>query len=287
MKDNYVLITPLKNEEITIKQVIDSVKRQSIRPSLWIIVNDGSTDNSQKILDIETKNEDWIYVINKEINSSYNWLAISSVLNEGMKKLETLLVSRKIGEVKYLGILDSDITVEMSYFEKLISELKKNENIGVISGDILIKKENVWISEYNSKEPRGGARLYLFDAIQDIGGIPKTPNWDRISDLKINNLGYITTALTSAKAYQHRESFGKENQLKGYFKHGRSKYILCNNPIHVLLISLKHGFKKKPYIFSGIVFFAGYITGFFSNNKKIRDKEVIKYSNDFWKRIFK
>ena len=70
MNVKYVLITPLKNEEKTIKEVVDSVKKQTIKPFFWIIVNDGSTDSSAEILENETKGIEWIYVINKEINSN-------------------------------------------------------------------------------------------------------------------------------------------------------------------------------------------------------------------------
>ena len=150
MNEKYVLITPLKNEEKTIKEVVDSVKKQTIKPFFWIIVNDGSTDSSAEILENETKGIEWIYVINKEINSSYSWLGISNVINKAMETLEKLLLLKKVGRFKYLGILDSDISIESNYFEKLIRQFDNNEKLGVISGDVLVKKETAWISEYNS-----------------------------------------------------------------------------------------------------------------------------------------
>ena len=155
MKDNYVLITPLKNEEITIKQVIDSVKRQSIRPSLWIIVNDGSTDNSQKILDTETKNEDWIYVINKEINSSYNWLAISSVLNEGMKKLETLLDDEDLSVRK--KVLEQIAKFSPKKAKKILYELDQMTRM-MYSESLWEKEEGLIYGMYG----------YALDAVEKI-----------------------------------------------------------------------------------------------------------------------
>lgn len=41
----FVVITPVKNEELFIKQTIDSVINQTFKPKTWIIVDDGQ--NSQ------------------------------------------------------------------------------------------------------------------------------------------------------------------------------------------------------------------------------------------------
>jgi hypothetical protein len=52
------------------------------------------------------------------------------------------------------------------------------------------------------------------------------------------------------------------------------------------LISISLMAKKKPYLILGLIFLGGYLTGFLDKRKKINDKEIIKFSRDFWKRIF-
>ena len=42
----YVLITPARNEAQYIELTINSVVSQTLRPIKWVIVNDGSTDNT-------------------------------------------------------------------------------------------------------------------------------------------------------------------------------------------------------------------------------------------------
>lgn len=286
-KNKYVLITPVKNEEQTIKQVIDSVKEQSIKPDLWIIVNDGSTDKTESILKKETRGIKWIKVLNKKINRKYNWLGYSKVIREGISLYDKLLNQRSFKKVSYLGILDSDITIETQYFERILKEFDKDKNLGVVSGEVYIQKQTKWVPEFRGNHPRGGARLYYYPFLKDIGGFPDTPSPDRISDIKIQTRGHKIMKLSSTKAFQHRASSARDNKLKGYFKQGRGKYILNYNLVHTLLISVKVCFRKKPYIFSGIFFFLGYFSGFFSKDKKINDKEIKEFSKNFWKRIFK
>ena len=46
----YVIITPAYNEQKYIAMTIDSVIAQTVKPVLWVIVDDGSTDRTAKIV---------------------------------------------------------------------------------------------------------------------------------------------------------------------------------------------------------------------------------------------
>jgi len=46
----YVVISPCRDEAKYMRQTLDSVIAQSIRPARWIIVDDGSTDETPQIL---------------------------------------------------------------------------------------------------------------------------------------------------------------------------------------------------------------------------------------------
>src|SRR3954465_6078903 len=47
---NYCLISPARNEANYIKKTLDSVLKQTVLPKRWIIIDDGSTDDTPKIL---------------------------------------------------------------------------------------------------------------------------------------------------------------------------------------------------------------------------------------------
>ena len=46
----YALISPCRNEAAYLRRTLDSVLAQSAPPALWIIVDDGSTDDTPRIL---------------------------------------------------------------------------------------------------------------------------------------------------------------------------------------------------------------------------------------------
>ncbi len=46
----YILVTPARSEEKFIEKVTQSVIGQTVLPSKWVIVNDGSTDATASIV---------------------------------------------------------------------------------------------------------------------------------------------------------------------------------------------------------------------------------------------
>jgi len=63
MKSKYELITPAHNEESFSAKTIESVINQTIKPLKWIVVNDGSTDNTSNIANTYSKKNDFIEVL--------------------------------------------------------------------------------------------------------------------------------------------------------------------------------------------------------------------------------
>jgi cellulose synthase/poly-beta-1,6-N-acetylglucosamine synthase-like glycosyltransferase len=61
----YVLISPCRNEAAFMRRTLESVVAQSLPPSLWVIVDDGSTDQTPAILADYAARYNWIRLVNK------------------------------------------------------------------------------------------------------------------------------------------------------------------------------------------------------------------------------
>src|SRR3981081_2453007 len=64
-KTPYVIITPVRDEEQYIEQTIRGVCHQTIRPIEWVIVDDGSADNTGAIIDCYAASYPWITCIHR------------------------------------------------------------------------------------------------------------------------------------------------------------------------------------------------------------------------------
>ena len=60
---NYILVSPVKDEEKYIQRTIDSVLQQTMRPSAWIIVDDGSRDQTKAMIGRAVSEHPWITLL--------------------------------------------------------------------------------------------------------------------------------------------------------------------------------------------------------------------------------
>lgn len=110
------VIIPVYNAEKFIKKTIESVLNQTYKDYEIIIIDDGSTDNSKKILD-EFKDKVRYF---KQANSG-----VSSARNMAIKEAAG----------KYIALLDQDDIWYPEKLEKQISFIKENPNVGMVYGD--------------------------------------------------------------------------------------------------------------------------------------------------------
>src|SRR5688500_8483764 len=87
---NYIIISPARDEEEFIERTLDSVIAQTIRPIEYIIVNDGSTDNTGKIVKAYSKNYPWIRIVDLPDRGYYKYgNGIIAAFNKGLETLNS------------------------------------------------------------------------------------------------------------------------------------------------------------------------------------------------------
>ena len=87
---SYALITTALNEEKYIEETIKSVVNQSILPEKWIIIDDGSTDGTYRIIKKYSEQCDWIDIKRMPKNNRHNYAAKAYNVNMAYKKLKDI-----------------------------------------------------------------------------------------------------------------------------------------------------------------------------------------------------
>lgn len=137
------VIIPIYNSEKYLKKCLDSIINQTLKDIEIICVNDGSTDNSLKILQKYKEKDDRIQIFN--------------IKNHGAAYARNLGIKNAIGE--FIGFCDSDDYVDNKYFETLYSYSK---NYDIIRGVRVIGKNNAHVkNEYGCIIPSIIKRKFL------------------------------------------------------------------------------------------------------------------------------
>lgn len=113
------IIVPIYNMEQYLHRCIDSLVNQTLEDIEIILINDGSKDGSQKIINQYTKK------YNTKIRSYNN-------KNQGISKTRNFGIDKARGE--YIAFIDSDDFVEVDMFEKMYRKAKR-DNLDIVVCD--------------------------------------------------------------------------------------------------------------------------------------------------------
>jgi len=273
---SYILVTPAKNEEKNLPKLIQSVVEQTIKPLVWVIVDDGSTDNTPNIIKRAREQYEWIQSIQlgthkRDLSKHY-----AIVCNEGFNFAVKYCEMRHL-EYDYIGLLDADMILEREFYSKLIKEFEKNPRLGIASGSVYYDiNGKLTIEKDRDDMPLGGIRLWRRECFEETGAgfyIGYSP--DAVSNVLAKLRGWETRRFDEIKAIQTRRTSSAEGLWKGYKYHGESAYFRNYHPVFALVKGIKYLLEKPHYI--GIAYLYGYLSFFIKRAEKIENEEIRNY----------
>lgn len=273
---HYIIISPVKNEAEYLPNTIQSVLSQTVRPTLWIIVNDGSTDRTEQIVEMAAKQHEWIKAVHRE-----NWGArhagggVAEAFYAGFKLLEN-------AQWQYLVKMDGDVTFEADYFERCLRRFAEQPQLGIGGGLIcnLVKGELVPESKVDPVfHVRGATKIYRRECWDGIGGIVPATGWDTVDELKANMLGWSTRTFSDIEIVHHRPAGAAYGTWPNWVKNGRANYAAGYHPVFMLLKCLSRVF-KKPYGIAALGLWIGFCGAHLKRVWRVSDPAVMRYFRD-------
>lgn len=270
-KISYVVITPVKDEEQYLELTIKSMIAQTILPSQWIIVDDGSVDRTVEII--------------KSYSSQYNWIKCVETGDKGprqsgnrhLKAFYKGLESVTYEKWDFLVKLDGDLSFDNQYFEKCFDKFEHNQKLGIGGGIIVNVVGDQLIPETHPLfHVRGATKIYKRSCWDAIGGIPLLPSYDTLDEIKANMLGFITLTFTDLDVLHHRYTGSSYGKWGSSVKNGLGDYISGYHPLFMFAKCVKR-VPQKPYLIGAIGLLWGFLSGYKNRTPRVTDKELIAY----------
>ena len=253
----YVLITPCRDEAKYARRTLDSVIAQSIPPTLWIIVDDGSKDETPEIL--------------AEYKAKYPFIRIIHREDRGFRKLGGGVIdafyegydSINPDDFDYVCKLDLDLDLPPRYFEILMRRMESNPRIGTASGKPWFAgPDGRRISEMCGDENSVGMiKFYRVGCFKQMGGFVRELMWDGIDGHRCRMLGWIAASWDDPELrFEHLRPMGTshKNWWTGRVRHGIGQYFMGTGPIYMLASALFR-MTRPPIFVGGIAMLWGYL----------------------------
>jgi glycosyltransferase involved in cell wall biosynthesis len=256
MNNCYLLISPCRNEADYMRQTLDSVVTQSVLPTKWVIVDDGSTDETSQIL--------------AKYAAQYPWIQIVTRQDRGHRAVGPGVIDAFYSgyaavnpdDFDYLCKLDLDLRLPPQYFEILMQRMAANPLIATCSGKAYIEEGGKLIDERHGDETSlGMTKFYRVACFKAIGGFVREVMWDGIDCHRCRMMGWIACSWNEPDLrFVHLRPMGSSQQgvYTGRMRHGYGQYFMGTG-FWFMAASALSRMNQSPYVLGSAAMLWGWV----------------------------
>lgn len=270
---DYVLITPAKNEAKNIAKTIQSVLSQDCKPAEWIIVSDGSTDDTDDIVLSFCQKSSFLKLCRRESSRLRSYSSKVETFNYGLKCLSCKTYS-------FIGNLDADVSFSSDYFSKLLFRFDLNNKLGIAGGRIHEIHNGKTMPVLNSQNSVAGAlQLFRKECFEQIGGLLPISSGgeDSAAEISARACGWDVRHFDDLVVLHHGLVLsGKPNLLMKNYQTGYNRYLLGYHPLFHVISSIPR-LIRRPYLLGALYFLIGYFKAAVKRIDKKLSQNIIEY----------
>ncbi len=217
----YALVTPARDDAANLHRLARSVEAQTVPPTAWVIVENGSKDDTAQAAEALARRHDWVVVVDAPASRTIaRGAPIVRAFHAGLARVPAVDVVVK---------LDADVSFGDDYFERILSAFAGDPTLGIASGAAYELEERVWVRRHMTGESAWGAvRAYRRPCLDAVLPLEERFGWDTVDAVKARLAGWRTTTLSDVPFYHHRpegerdgygsawDALGRCSQFMGY-----------------------------------------------------------------------
>ena len=273
----YVLISPCRDEAAFMRRTLDSVAAQSVPPALWVVVDDGSKDETPQILAEYAARLPYLRVVRRTDRGKR---AVGPGVIEAFYQG---LASIDLDTFDYVCKFDMDLELPPRYFELLMLRMEREPRLGTCSGKpwFIHPRTGERVPEVCGDEMSVGmTKFYRVSCFREIGGFVRQVMWDGIDCHRARMLGWIAESVDDPDLrFLHLRPMGA-SQGKGIWsgrvRAGFGQYFMGTSPLYYLAVAL-YRLPKHPVVFGSLAMLWGYLTSALKRAPRYEDAEFRRF----------
>lgn len=275
----YCLITPCRNEAQYIRTTLETTCAQTVQPALWVIVDDGSTDDTPQILQEFADRYDYIKIVRRQDRGARAvGPGVIEAFYDGLSHVN-------LDEFDFVTKFDGDLELPPRYFERTMELMDADPYLGNLSGKLFERlADGSFFEERTGDENAvGPIKLYRVQCFKAIGGFVREVAWDGIDGHICRLNGWIAQSLHDPDMQiVHLRPMGssQQNIRVGRVRWGRGKYFM-GSAWYYVLASAAYRSIEPPYLLGGLGILWGYFRAMFTGHPRYENPEYRRYLRRF------
>ncbi len=267
---SYVIITPARNEADNLPRLAACLAEQHVRPTTWVIVDNGSTDDTLAVA--RTLGDEWSWIRPLTIpgeETPVRGAPIVRALHAALASLD------QEHPPSFVVNLDADLSFEPDYFERLLEKFSTDPSLGIASGTCYELERGAWRQRHvTGSTVWGASRMYRWACLQDVLPLEERFAWDGIDEIKANARGWHTQTFLDLAFRHHRpEGHRDGGRFRARAAQGRAAYYMGYRPWYLVLRAMRHVVREPGSV--GLIW--GYASCALAGEKRCADEQALAY----------
>ena len=270
----YCLVTPCRDEQDFADVTLRSIAAQTEPPSLWVIVDDGSTDRTPAILSEWQARLPYLRVIRRADRGERKLGGgVIDAFYEGYAAIDP-------AEFDYVCKIDLDLELPQTYFADVMNAMAGDERLAVFSGKPYFRRGTKLVSEMCGDENAVGMiKFYRTPAFEQIGGFVRELMWDGIDGHRCRMLGWRAESRDDTNLrFIHLRPMGTSHKSwwTGRQRHGRGQYFMGTG-LTYMTASAVYRLTRPPLVIGGLAMLVGYAKGMLRGMRRYDDRAFRRF----------
>ena len=252
----YCLITPCRDEAKFGARTLASVAAQTVPPAKWVVVDDGSTDQTPQLLAEWAEKLPYLQVITRADRGDRKLGGgVIDAFYEGYAAVDP-------ADFDYVCKLDLDLELPPTYFERLMERMEADPRLATVSGKPYFPTDDgKMVSEMCGDENSVGmTKFYRVEAFEQVGGFVRELMWDGIDGHECRRHGWKAASVDGPDLrFTHLRPMGTshKNWWTGRVRHGRGQWFMGTAPLY-MVASAVYRMTRPPIVIGGLAMLWGY-----------------------------
>ena len=228
----YSAVTPVRDESGNLPRLAESLAAQTIRPTRWLIIDTGSTDDTVGLATRLAEQHPWIAFQEGRaaVGADRGWPVVRAV-QDGFG---VLLAQHPDVVAK----LDADVSFGPDFFERVLQQFDDDPALGIAGGVCHELHGDVWRPRPVTAEAHvwGATRAYRRECLADVLPLEPRLGFEAVDELKAALAGWSTRTILDVPFFHHRREGERDGaRWRAWAAEGDLAHYMTYRPSWVFL----------------------------------------------------